>query len=187
MDTFEAKELLVDSLRCLCRSMEQIRLREIEKVEGYDEPMQDHLSECTWSLVPYEDSDVEDCLKFIKRLYDGLEEASAHIQKMEMTFSVGNIEVGFICDMVNGCIGHGFPEKLVKCATEIHILFAQKMRDLGVYVKTELGCNKLIADFIPKAIEIMDKYGYKTWQDEEYSISVGYLMNWTKRQYYGED
>lgn len=41
MDTYEAKKLLADSLRCLARSMDQIRLRELEKVMGDDEPMQE--------------------------------------------------------------------------------------------------------------------------------------------------
>ena len=41
MNTYEAKELLANSLRCLAMSMEQIRLREIEKVVGREEPMQD--------------------------------------------------------------------------------------------------------------------------------------------------
>ena len=34
MDTYEAKKILADSLRCLARSMDQIRLRELEKVSG---------------------------------------------------------------------------------------------------------------------------------------------------------
>ena len=44
MNTYEAKKLLLQSLRCLAMSMEQIRQRETEKVMGDDEPMQDHLA-----------------------------------------------------------------------------------------------------------------------------------------------
>ena len=186
MDTYEAKELLADSLRCLCRSMEQIRLREIEKVVGYDEPMQDHLAECTWAIVPYEDTSVEECLEYLKLLYKGFEQASNHTNTIEKSFNLARFDVAHICDMVFGMIGHGFPKELVKCATEIHHLFEKKMHALGHYTKSEKGCEKLIGDFIPEAIEIMDKYGYKDWKDGEYSISVGYLISWTKRQYYGE-
>ena len=34
MNTYEAKELLANSLKCLAMSMEQIRQRETEKVMG---------------------------------------------------------------------------------------------------------------------------------------------------------
>ena len=62
MNTYEAKVLLANSLRCLVMSMEQIRLREIEKVVGREEPMQDHLAQCTCGVsTPYEGSSVENC------------------------------------------------------------------------------------------------------------------------------
>ena len=53
MDTFEAKNLLEESVRCVARMMEQIRLRECEKVMGLDEPMQDHLAQCSQTFAPY--------------------------------------------------------------------------------------------------------------------------------------
>ena len=52
MNTYEAKVLLRQSLICLAMSMEQIRLRETEKCMGYDEPMQDHLAQCTTTKTP---------------------------------------------------------------------------------------------------------------------------------------
>ena len=186
MDTYEAKNLLADSLRCLCRSMEQIRLRECQKCVGYDEPMQDHLAECTHARVLHEETSVEKCLEYLGLLYKGFDEASDHTIKMERTFNLASFEVAHICDMVFGMIGHGFPKELVACATEIHDLFKKKMRALGHYTKSEEGCEKLIDDFIPKAEEIIDKHGYKNWKDGEYSLPIGYLASWTQRKYYGE-
>ncbi len=72
MDTFEAKNLLEESVRCVARMMEQIRLRECEKVMGLDEPMQDHLAQCSQIFAPYEDSEFEECMKYLQHLRDGL-------------------------------------------------------------------------------------------------------------------
>ena len=185
MDTYEAKELMEDSLRCLARMMEQIRLREIEKVVGYDEPMQDHLAQCVSPVPPYEDMDFDKCLEYIKDLHQGFKEASDHEIKLERLFAPANFEVGHICDMVMGFIGHGFSDDLVACAQEIYQVAKEVLPRGRNYVKSEKGCKRMLEAFVPKAKDIIEKHGYKTWADGDYSLPLGYLETWMKRQYWG--
>ena len=184
MDTYEAKVLLEDSVRCLARMMDQIRLRETEKAMGCDEPMQDHLAECTWAQTPYEGTDFEDCLKYLKNLYKGFKTASDHEIKMGRTFNPGDIELGHICDMVWGFIGHSFPEKLVMCAREIDQVAKKLLKAKGHYIKSDNMCNQVVTDFLKDACDIIEKHGFKDWEDGEYSIQMGYLEAWMKRQYW---
>ena len=190
MDTYEAKNLLADSLRCLCRSMEQIRLRECQKCVGYDEPMQDHLAECTHAIVPYDDSSVEECLEYLKLLYQGFTEAFEH-EHLANTVAMENSDsfyVTHICDMVRSFIGHGFPDNLVACAREINDL-AMKLNNPydKTRIKSEKGYKKLMEKFIPKTVEIIKKYNEQTWNDGEYSLTIGYLEAWMNRLYWGKE
>ena len=173
-----------DSVRCLARMMDQIRIRETEKAMGDDEPMQDHLAECTWALSPYEGTDFEDCLKYLERLHDGLQTASEHHIKKERLFSLANWEVGDICDMVMGFIGHGFPEKLVMCAREIDQVAKKLLKAKGHYMKSDKMCDQVVEDFLKDACDIINKHGFKDWEDGKYSIQLGYLEAWMKRQYW---
>lgn len=185
MDTYEAKELLEDSVRCLARMMEQIRLREIEKVIIYDdEPMQDHLAQCVSPVPPYEDMDFDKCLEYIKDLHQGFKEASDHEIKLERLFAPENHEVGHICDMVMGFIGHGFSDNLVACAQEINLVAKEALPRGRNYVKSEKGCQKMMEAFVKKAKDIIEKHGYKTWGDGTYSLPLGYLGAWMRRQYW---
>lgn len=184
MDTYEAKELMEDSLRCLARMMEQIRLREIEKVVGYDEPMQDHLAQCTLNVTPYESMDFEKCLEYLKDLHQGFKEAAEHEIKLETKFSVAELELGHICDMVMGFIGHGFPDDLVACAQEIDQVVKEVLPRGKSYIKSDEGCKKMLEVFVPKAKDIIEKHGYKTWADGAYSLPLGYLTAWICREYW---
>lgn len=186
MDTYEAKELLADSLRCLARSMEQIRLREIEKVVGEDEVMQDHLAECTWAHVPYDGMSVDDCCDYLKRLYKGFDEASKHEIKMERKFNMAEYDVAHICDMVNTFIGHGFPDELVACAREIEKLAKHTLPAKDLYVKSDTMCGHVVNSFLKRAEEIIEKHHYKNWKKGDYSLSLGYLGAWMKRLYWNQ-
>ena len=190
MDTYEAKELLADSLRCLCRSMEQIRLREIGKVVGYDEPMQDHLAECTHAIVPYEDSSVEVCLEYLKLLYKGFTDAyeHEHISNIVAMKNKDSFYVTHICDMVRSFIGHGFPDNLVACAREINDLLMKLYNPYDkTRIKSEKDYKKLMEKFIPKTVEIIKKYNEQMWNDGEYSLTMGYLEAWMYRLYWEKE
>lgn len=184
MNTFEAKNLLVNSLRCLAMSMEQIRLREIEKVEGDDEPMQDHLAECTCCLTPYEGSSIEDCCKYLQNLYKGFKEASDHEIKLERTFNLADYDIAHLCDIVRGFIGHGFHDDLVACATEIAGIYKKALQALGHYVQSEKGCDQFVGDILPQAIEIIKKHKLMYWKEGDYSVTIGYLVSWLKKKYW---
>ena len=184
MDTYEAKHLLADSLRCLARCMEQIRLREIEKVVGNDEVMQDHLAQCTWCRVPYDDMSVEDCCDYLTKLYRGFEEASNHEIETERKFSMGNFEIAHICDMINNYIGHGYPDNLVDCAREIWDMAQKIMPAKCAYEKSETLCNHVVGCFLKRAEKIIKEHGYKNWEDGEYSLTLGYLGSWMKQYYW---
>ena len=185
MDTYEATKLMENSVCCLARMMEQIRLRETEKAIGYDEPMQDHLAQCTLSATPYVGMDFEKCLDYLKDLHKGLLEAAEHEIEMERKFSLVDLEVGHICDMVMGFIGHGFPDDLVACAQEIYQVVKEVLPRGNSYIKSDEGCQKMLEAFIPKTKDIIEKYGYKTWREGAYSLPLGYLESWICREYWG--
>jgi hypothetical protein len=187
MDTFEAKNLLEESVRCVARTMEQIRLREIEKIEGYDEPMQDHLAECTWAEVPHDETSFEDCLKYLERLHEGFRIAAEHedlaweiAKKNKYDFNLTHI-----ADMVMGMVGHGFPDYLVECAKEINAE-AKKVLPSGKFVRSKKGCEKVLDKFVPKAADIIKKHHLQTWEDGHYSLPLGYLQSWMARNYWRE-
>lgn len=184
MNTYEAKVLLANSLRCLVMSMEQIRLREIEKVVGREEPMQDHLAECTAGLHPHEEMDVENCLEYLKKLYIGFKDASDHEILLENKFSIAELELGNICDMIIGFINHDYPDNLVACAREINQLAQKLLPAKGHHVKSHDHCMMVVMKFQKEAMTIIEKYGYKTWQDGMYSLPLGYLQSWMEREYW---
>ena len=186
MNTYEAKVLLRQSLICLAMSMEQIRLRETEKCIGYDEPMQDHLAQCTSTKVPYEMSSVEDCCEYLNRLYKGFEEASNHEIQMEKKFMMADFDVAHICDMVMGYIGHDFPEDLVECAREINNVADELLPPFSKHIQNDKGCKKLLGSFLKKADEIIKRHHLQTWKDGEYSLPLGYLHDWMRRRYWEE-
>ncbi len=183
MDTYEAKELLANSLRCLAMSMEQIRLRETEKCMGYEEPMQDHLAECTWARHPHDMMSVKDCLEYLGRLYKGFEEASDHEILAGKKFTFAESELANICDMIVGFINHQFPDDLVECAREVNRA-AQKQLDANwKHVKSMEHCKQVVAEFLKEADGIIEKHGWKNWKDGEYSLPLGYLGSWMEREY----
>ena len=187
MNTYEAKNLLLQSLRCLAMSMEQIRLREIEKVAGYDEPMQDHLAQCTCGVsTPYEGSSVENCCEYLQKLYKGFEEASNHEILLESKFEMASFDVAHICDMIMGFIGHEFPENLIRCAREIDELAYKTLPAKDLYVKSDTMCKNVVACFLKRADKVIEKHGYKNWKTGEYSLSLGYLGEWMKRKYWAQ-
>ena len=181
MNTYEAKKLLLQSLRCLAMSMEQIRQRETEKVMGDDEPMQDHLAECTSARTPYEGWSVDDCCLYLKRLYEGFDLASKHEILMERKFDYPDYDVAHICDMVMGFIGHGFPDGLVACAREINDVAKRLLKAKTHFMKGDRFCEQVVTDFLTQAETIMEKHGFKDWKDGEYSLSMGYLASWMQR------
>ena len=184
MNTYEAKVLLENSLRCLAISMEQIRMREIEKVVGREEPMQDHLAECTVGFHPYEEMDAEDCLKYLGKLYKGFEEASDHVNLLEDKFSFAELELGNVCDMIMGFINHDYPDNLVDCAREINKLANSIMPAKDLYAKSDSLCKDVVACFQKQAAKIIEDHGCKTWKDGEYSLPLSYLGSWMTRKYW---
>lgn len=186
MDTYEAKELLEESVRCVARMMEQIRLREIEKVEGYDEPMQDHLAECTWAVVPHDETSFEDCMKYLERLYEGFSIAAEH-ESLANNVALKNKKYFYlthIADMVMGMVGHGYPENLVNCAMEIDAVAMKLLPPGKNYIKSDKDCKKILTAFIKKAKEIIKKYHLQTWEEGRFSLPLAYLHDWMKRLYW---
>ena len=184
MNTYEAKVLLENSLRCLAISMEQIRLREIDKVVGREEPMQDYLAECTRCIQPYQETSAEDCLNYLKNLYRGFCEASDHTDQIEGKFSVDEYELGNVCDMIMGHIEHDFPDNLVECAREIYKLAINVMPAKDLYAKSKSLCEHVVASFEKQAAKIIEDHGCKTWNDGEYSLPLSYLGSWMERVYW---
>ena len=186
MDTYEAKELLANSLRCLAISMEQIRLREIGKVVGREEPMQDHLAECTWGVRPYESMDVDECLKYLRRLYKGLSQAADHERKTDYIVMTTKCDVSIIqiADMVFGMIGHDFPEDLLACAKEINEVYKKLLPSGKKYNPTKYGCEKVVEKFLNQAEAIIKKYHLNTWKDGRFSLPMGYLQSWMENKYW---
>ena len=186
MDTFEAKNLLADSLRCLARNMEQIRLREIDKVRDDDEPMQDFLAECCCTLRPHEGSSAEDCIKYLDRLYKGFQEASEHTILMNRKYESAELDKAHLCDIIFGGIGHGFPKKLMRCASKVNDLANELIAERKNCRKSNKMRDRVVGSFVTRAEKMIDKYGYKDWEDGHYSLSLGYLASWMQRKYWNE-
>lgn len=186
MELYEAKAILGTSLRCLAMSMEEIRKREIDMVRGQDEPMQDHLAECTWGVRPYESMDVDECLKYLRRLYKGLCQAAEHERKADYIVMTTKCDVSVIqiADMVFGMIGHDFPEDLLACATEINEVYKKLLPSGKKYNPTEFGCEKVVEKFLNQAEAIIKKYHLDTWRDGRISLPMGYLQAWMERKYW---
>lgn len=186
MNTYEAKGLLLDSLRCLARSMEQIRIRETEKCMGRNEPMQDFLAQCAHTKIPYGGSSVKDCLEYLKSLYDGLEEASKHQileNKIAKQFHY-DYDLTNIADMVRGSICHDYPDNLLVCANEIEEWSKQFLPGKDRYMKCEIGCERAVKAFLEKAEKTIKKYKEQTWEEGSYSLPLAYLANWMRRMYW---
>ena len=184
MDTYEAKNLLAESLMCLARSMEQIRLRETEKCVGFDEPMQDHLAQCTHNRHPHEYSTVKECLEYLELLYKGFKTASDHEILLEKRFKLAELETGQICDMIMGFIGHGFPDDLVACAKEVKELSEKFLSHKDYRMKSDESCRIVVGGFLKAASEVIEKHGYKTWEYGTYSLPLAYLGSWMVRKYW---
>ena len=186
MDTFEARELLDESVCCLARMMDQIRLRETEKVMGWDEPMQDHLAQCTWAHAPYEGDSFEDCIEYLQRLRKGFIEAYEHESKAEDVAAKNgrNYDITHICDMVMGGIFHNFPDDLVECAKEISKVADSILPPGKVYKKNDKHCNRLLGRFISKAEKIIKDHDQQYWEEGRFSLPLAYLVSWMERRYW---
>jgi hypothetical protein len=187
MDCKEAKELLADSLRCLARSMEQIKLRELEKCIGYDEPMQDHLAECTPpGIHPYGNTSVEDCCRYLMSLYKGFDMASEHEDLVSSKYKLGDYDEAHIADMVMGGINHLFPTDLKACAKEIRKFTDKQVPPSGHHPKSKADYIKKAQKFLAECDKIIEKYDLRTWEKGDYSLPLGYLENWLSRRYWEE-
>lgn len=187
MDCYEAKELLADGLRCLARSMAQIKAREVEKCVGVDEPMQDHLAECTHSIRPYEESSVEDCCQYLQLLYKGFDEAFEHEHLKCEKFAFADLDEADIADMVMGFINHRFPDDLCACAKEIRVIADKLVSPYGKHKTSETDYTKKVNKFISECDRIIEKHHLRTWGKGDYSLPLGYLESWFSRRYWKDN
>lgn len=181
MEYIEAKELLENSVRCVAMSMEQVRRRLIEQVVGKDEPMQDHLAECTWAIQPYESSSMEDCLKYLEHLYDGLNHAAEHddvVNNQELYVN----DVALIADMLRGFTLSKYPDYLLDCARDVsddaQILLRKYARE-----KTEENRRICVTSFLEDVQEIAEDHGVKLHEEGRFSLPLAYLHDWMCREY----
>ncbi len=185
MDCYEAKELLAESVRCLARTMDQVRLRELEKCVGKDEPMQDHLASCTECVFhPYEGTSVEDCCKYLLCLYNGLDEVVQHDSLMHKHYKYTDYEFALVADMVAGNIKHGFPTDLIYCARDIKVYADKLVPPNGKHSKSKAEYEKIANKFVEECEKIIEKYNLRTWEKGSYSLSLGYLEAWLERRYW---
>ncbi len=178
-------ELLIESLRCLVKVMEQNLIREHRKCVDHDEPKQDHIAMCL-GRGPHECSNVDDCLDRLYRLNRGFEELCEHENLMHRKFKPDELEVAHICDMIYAGIGHGFPDDLVACARELYDVAKRALPAKALYSKSDTLCDHVVKYFQKRADEVIDKHGCKTWLDGMYSLPLAYLGNWMKKFYWNE-
>lgn len=185
MDCYELKELLAESVRNLARTMDQVRLRELEKCVGKDEPMQDHLSICVETAFrPYEGSTVEECCDYLLKLYNGLEEVVQHDRLMHQHYKYTDYESALVADMVAGNIKHGFPNDLIYCAMEIKAYADKLVPPNGKHSKTKAEYEKIAKNFWEECEKIIEKYNLRKWEKGSYSLPLGYLEAWLERRYW---
>lgn len=181
MEYIEAKGLLENSVRCVAMSMEQIRHRLIDRVMGKDEPMQDHLAECTWAIQPYEFSSVKECLEYLGHLYDGLSYAAKHddaVNKQELYQN----NVALIADMLRGFTLSKYPEYLLNCARDVS-------DDAGVLLrkyaseKTEENRMACVTSFLQDVKDMAEDYGVNLHEEGKFSLPLAYLHDWMCREF----
>lgn len=181
MEYIEAKELLENSVRCVAMSMEQIRIRLIDHVVGRDEPMQDHLASCTWAILPYEWSSMEDCLKYLGHLYEGLKHAAEHDDVVNKQGLYVN-DVALIADMLRGFTLSKYPDYLLDCARDVSDV-AQILLRRYACEKTEENRKECVTLFLSDVKEIAEDHGVNLNNDGKFSLPLAYLHDWMCREF----
>jgi hypothetical protein len=164
--------------------MERLRKKEIEKVMDIYPPMQDHLAECTWARVPYEEWDVGKCLQYLKRLHEGLKQAFEHGQLAIEKGLEGDFAVAIIADMLWGDIYNNYPDNLVNCAREVWEQIKKMIPEKAENSKEK--CFEWQRSVIKEIKPICDKYEVDFPIDKEWTIQEGYMLSWIQNIYYNE-
>ena len=164
-----------------CMFLEKLRNQEIDKVMNIYPPMQDHLAECTWATVPYEDWDVKKCLQYLKRLHDGLTQAYEHGQLAIKKGLDEDFNVVIIADMLWGHIYNNFPDNLVDCAREVWDLVKKMTPEKAE--KSKEKCLEWQRSVMKEIKPICDKHEVDFPIDKEWTIQEGYMMSWLGNLY----
>lgn len=177
----EALKTMRMGLVSQCMMLEEVRRREVFKVMGEYQPMQDHLAECTWAQTPDLGWDVEKCLKYLASLHEGLQDAFLHGQMASKKGLDKDFDVAIIADMLKGGINHNYPDNLVNCAKEVNEL-VKKMTPKVAKKGNEnrLGWQRKVMREIKN---ICDKYNIDFPIYGRWTIQEGYMMEWLKDIY----
>ncbi len=184
MELFDARNLMVYSLRCLAMNMEQMRHRLVDNYVGDNEPMQDHFAEVTVHTI-YENSDAKTCLDYLTRFYDALNTATEHELLAEEMISFRDIELTVVADMIVGGIYHDYPQDLLNCSREVYNLSNRLLDACNLLAKSVDNCRKLLLQFVDEAKAIMAKYGYDHSELGDI-LPLLYLKAWMERRYWGK-
>ena len=183
MEYIEAKELLENSVRCVAMAMEQIRHRMIDYVMERNEPMQDHLAECSWAIHPYEGSTMKDCLDYLRHLHDGLTKAAEHDREVN-TKGLYTNDVALIADMLRGFICTKYPDYLLECARDVSAEARLLLLAYGRKKRSEDNRKKMLTEFMTKVKALAEKQGVDLQnRDGQFSLPLAYLQAWMYRKY----
>ena len=105
---------------------------------------------------------------------------------MNRNYAFAERDKAHLCDMIFGGIGHGFPKKLMQCASEVNDLAKDLIPEGHACPKTKSMCKYVVRTFLTRAEKIIEKHGYKDWEDGHYSLPLGYLGSWMQRKYWDE-
>lgn len=183
MEYIEAKELLENSVRCVAMAMEQIRHRMIDYVMERNEPMQDHLAECSWAIHPYEGSTMKDCLDYLRHLHDGLTKAAEHDREVN-TKGLYTNDVALIADMLRGFICTKYPDYLLECARDVSAEARLLLLAYGRKKRSEDNRKKMLTEFMTKVKTLAEKHGVDLQNSRgQFSLPLAYLQAWMYRKY----
>ena len=177
----EALKTMRMGLVSQCILLEEVRRKEVCKVMGEYQPMQDHLANCTWGDTPDLEWDVEDCLTYLENLHTGFKQAFLHGQLAIKKGLDKDFDVAIIADMLRGDIENNYPDNYVNCAKEVNEL-VKKMTPKVAKQGNEnrLGWQRKVMREIKN---ICDKYNVDLPIYGRWTIQEGYMMEWLKGIY----
>jgi hypothetical protein len=177
MDVLELKKLYDSSVCNLARYLDCCIRMELEKVRGNDDVMQDHWAEALFSVMRNR-NDVRDCLEFLSKAGNAINDAVAQEEAFEKHFKTFEVEPPLIAKMLVGHIGFKVDKKLVECSRKVKItageILAKKKKKLS-----RVECEKLTREFLDAIIPMTEKYGYYLTDDGKMlELNGMYLETW---------
>ena len=176
MDVIELKKLYDSSVCNLARYLDCCIGMELEKVRGNDDVMQDHWAEAEFSVMRNQ-NDVRDCLEFLRKAGNAINDAVAQEEAFEKHFKTFEVEPRLIAKMLVGHIGFKVDKKLAECSRMVKItaggILSKKKKKMS-----KVERENLVREFMGVVIPMAEKYGIHLTYEGALDLNGMYLEAW---------